>query len=72
MNNVVQLFSQKKKIEAEQEIDDDVTGLILSITNWSEARGVDVYNDVGFQIRVADLMAQLKLLAKNNRKAATA
>ncbi len=63
MSNVVQLF--QPKTHSVQETDDDVSGLILGITNWAEERGVDVYNDLAFQIRVADLMAQLKLLAKN-------
>ncbi len=63
MSNVVQLF--QTKTPSVQEADDDVSGLILGITNWAEERGIDVYGDLGFQIRVADLMAQLKLLAKN-------
>ena len=70
MTNVIKLFTPKIRIE--KELDDDVTGLILSITNWAEARGADVYNDLAFQIRVADLMAQLKLLAKNSREVISA
>ena len=69
MSNVVSLF--QTKTQSVQETDDDVTSLILSITNWAEERGVDVYNDLAFHIRVADLMAQLKLLAKNVKYAAS-
>ena len=70
MSNVVSLF-QTKTQSVQETNDDDVTGLILSITNWAEERGVDVYNDLAFHIRVADLMAQLKLLAKNVKYAAS-
>ncbi len=65
MSNVVSLFQQKPKAGV---VDDDVTGLVLSITEWAEERGVDVYNDLAFQIRVADLMAQLKILAKEQNE----
>jgi hypothetical protein len=69
-DNVVPLFRKKavetKKIPAEV----DVTGLVLAITNWAEEQGVDVYNDIAFHIRVADLMAHLQIMAHSSRDCA--
>lgn len=70
MSNVVSLF-QTKTPSVQETDDDDVTGIIMYITDWAEERGVDIYNDLAFHIRVADLMAQLKLLAKNVKYAAS-
>jgi hypothetical protein len=71
MSNVVELFASKKPSNPERP-PVDVTGLVLAITNWAEDQGADVYNDVAFHIRVADLMAHLQILAHNSRERLTA
>ena len=65
MSNVVSLFPVR---ETPKELGPvDPTGLILAITNWAEEHGVDVYNDIAFEIRVTDLVSQLQVMAQDVR-----
>jgi len=66
-NNVIELFPPAKVVERPSSV--DVTGLIDVIHTWAIEQGIDVQNDAGFEIRVADLMAQLQIMAKMSRAA---
>lgn len=66
-DNVVPLFRPKNTVK-KVPVGTDMTGLIIAVTNWAEEQGVDVSSDIGFQIRCADFMAYLQILAKEGDK----
>jgi hypothetical protein len=69
-DNIVSFQGRTRKIIEEKKAI-DVTCLISSIIDWAENQGVEVDNDIGFQIRCADFMTYLELLVKDgNRKIA--
>ena len=66
-NNVVPLFKPKtENIHMPKIV--DVNNLVSIVIDWAEDQGVDVQNDIGFQIRCADFMTYLELLAKEDRE----
>lgn len=69
--NVVPLFGPKSQgVEMPKVV--DVKNLVTMIIDWAEDQGVDVQNDIGFQIRCADFMTYLELLAKEDGERKTA
>jgi hypothetical protein len=60
--NVVPLLRPEIKKPINKVI--DIKNLISSVIDWAEDQGIDVQNDIGFQIRCADFMTYLELLAK--------
>ena len=70
-SNVVPLFGPKLKVEDMPKVV-DVKNLVSIIIDWAEDQGVDVQNDIGFQIRCADFMTYLELLAKEDGERKTA
>jgi hypothetical protein len=68
-NNVVPLFGTKVTPVRKSL---DVTELVSSVIDWAVEQGVDVDNDVGFQVRCADFMTYLQLLAREEEQRKTA
>lgn len=68
MSNVVPLRKPKKV--AEIDVNTDINSLVNAIVEWADVRGIDVYENAAFSIRVADLMAQLQIMARETRQTA--
>lgn len=68
MNSNVISFQTYRVLTPEKKKVVDVTCLISSIIDWVENQGIEVENDVGFQIRCADFMTYLELLAKDGER----
>jgi hypothetical protein len=64
-NNVVPMIRPTKELKTARST--DMSDLIAHIVDWAEDQGIDLDNDVGFQIRCADFMAYLEILAKDER-----
>lgn len=45
----------------------DLTILIRNVLDWASVNGVDVDNDIAFQVRLVDFMTYLELAAKDGR-----
>lgn len=67
-NNVVPLFGANNVPSKTPFRDIDVTELISMIFDWAEYQGADIHNDIGFQVRCADFMTYLQLLAKEGER----
>lgn len=65
-NNVIPLFGGKKPA-ARKSLPSDVTDLTMFIANWAEMQGVDIY-DVAFQIRCADFLTHLQIMASDGAR----
>lgn len=70
MSNNVVSFSRKQSKPMPKATPNTTANLIGAITDWAEEQGVDVYNDVGFQIRCADFIMHLQIMASGERKTA--
>lgn len=69
-DNVVPLFGPR--IKNKQPPNLDIGELIWAISSWAEDRGVDVSDDIGFQIRCTDFMTYLQLMVKEEDARQTA
>lgn len=67
MSDNVISFRKVEKTKSSKKIV-NVEGLVSAIVDWAEEQGVDVQNDVGFQIRCADFMTYLELVAKEENE----
>ena len=70
MSNNVILFNRGQIKPIPKEALNTTTNLIGAITDWAEQQGVDIYNDVGFQIRCADFIMHLQIMASKEQKTA--
>ena len=69
-NNVVSIFAgrQQPAPRPAPTIFADATDIINAIVDWADARGIDVLNDIGFQVRCRDFISHLQLAAKEAEK----
>lgn len=65
-NNVVPLFGERTKPK-KKSAPSNTSDLLLYIADWAENQGVDIY-DVGFQIRCADFMTHLQMMASDGAR----
>lgn len=71
MSNVVNIREARKQRESTKTIPPiGIDVVIQSITDWAEDNGIDIYNDMAFQLRLADFMALMKISAQKERKTA--
>ena len=69
-SNIVSFRGRTRKAVEQKKVI-DVTNLISGILDWVESQGIEVENDIGFQVRCADFMTYLELLVKDgDRKSA--